>query len=187
MSEKQTDGGRVIRGILFADVKGFSALPESKTGPYIELFLGGVAGVLERSAHSPLARNTWGDAIFLVYEGPRETGLAALELRTWLRTQKWPEILGRDLTMRIGLHAGPVYEGIDPIIGKQCYMGRHTTRAARIEPIADEGQIFVSEEFAALAASDHVREFHCEYQGKRELPKKAGLIPVYRLVAMAGD
>jgi len=187
MSEAEAKGKRLIRAILFADVKGFSAMPESKTSAYVEHFLGGVAGVLERSAFVPLARNTWGDALFLVYKRPREAGLVALELRAWLQKQCWEDLLGRDLTMRIGLHAGPVFEGIDPIIGKQCFMGRHTNLAARIEPIAEEGQIFVSEEFAALAAADRVDEFHCEYQGKAELPKAAGRIPVYRLVGRAGD
>lgn len=178
---------RVVRAMLFADVVGYSKLPETAIEPYIEHFLGGVASILGKSKQRPLFRNTWGDALHMVYETVGEAGIAALELRAWMKETNWPRLLKlpaeSTFRLRIGLHAGPVYATYDPIINQSCFMGRHINLAARIEPIAEEGQIFVSEEFAALAAAAGVQDFRCEYQGTASLPKGAGRIPMYLLTS----
>jgi class 3 adenylate cyclase len=169
--------------MLFADVVGYSKLPEASIQPYVEHFLGGVATLLEKSGQRPLLRNTWGDAVHLVYETVEEAGVAALEMREWMGRKDWHGLLrlppeGK-FRLRIGLHVGPVYTANDPIISQPCVWGGHANFAARIEPIADEGQVFVSEEFAAHAMADGVKQFRCEYQGFASLPKGAGRIPVY--------
>ena len=178
---------RVVRAILFADVVGYSTLPEHSIGPYVEHFLGGVARILAKSSHRSLLRNTWGDALHLVYESVDEAGLAALELRAWMDGRDWAGLLklppGGKFRLRIGLHAGPVYTAIDPIIKLPCVWGGHANLAARIEPIAEEGQIYASEEFAALAMVEGVKRFRCEYQGAASLPKGAGRIPVYLITS----
>jgi hypothetical protein len=50
-----------------------------------------------------------------------------------------------------------------------------------IEPITPPGEVFVSQEFAALLAAQHVKSFTCEYIGQTPLSKKAGIIPLYIL------
>ena len=62
-------------------------------------------------------------------------------------------------------------------------MGRHTNIAARIEPVAEGGHVYVSGEFAAMATVAGENEFQFDYVGQRPLPKKAGVIPVFRLSA----
>ena len=52
-------------------------------------------------------------------------------------------------------------------------------RAARIEPVAEEGQIFASDAFAALAAITKTSNFLCDYAGTRKLPKGAGMISTF--------
>ena len=84
--------------------------------------------------------------------------------------------------MRIGLHAGPVYQIYDPIIGQWSYIGSHVTQAARMEPRTPPGEIYASRTFAALAAAEQVREFICEYTGIVELAKGYGQLPAYRVV-----
>jgi class 3 adenylate cyclase len=56
-----------------------------------------------------------------------------------------------------------------------------TYRAARIEPITEEGQIFVSEHFAALVEAEGISDFQCDYVGEKDLPKKSGTIRAHIL------
>jgi hypothetical protein len=41
--------------------------------------------------------------------------------------------------------------------------------------------VWASQEFAALAALERVREFACEYVGQVDLAKGYGVFPLYRL------
>lgn len=176
----------VIRSILFADVVGFSKMPDAAYPRFMGDFLADVDRVLCDVRHTALARNTWGDAIFAVFKTASEAAHAALALQDLVGSQDWSQRFGLasgslSLQLRIGLHAGPVYEGRDPITKNMSFTGRHANLAARIEPIAEEGHIYVSGEFAAMATLAHPDEFQFEYVGQRTLPKKAGAIPVFRL------
>lgn len=177
---------RKVRYLLFADVVGFSKLPEHAVPRYITHFLGGVARLLDTEGFRPLARNTWGDAIYLVYDSLTVAAKAALALQHWCKGESWHALLkvrrSTQLKLRLGLHAGPVFEMKDPVIGQDCFMGRNTSLAARLEPIAEEGQILASEEFAALAALRGNHSFRLEYVGIRPLPKQSGSHAVYLLL-----
>jgi class 3 adenylate cyclase len=164
----------VIRSMLFADVVGFSKLPDTAYPAYMSGFLAESSRLL--NTHRVLASNTWGDAIFAVFEHPAEAAGAALALQKLVRAQ------AGSLRLRIGLHAGPVHEGYDPITKGRNFLGRHINVAARIEPIAEEGHVYVSGEFAALATVAGGEQFQFDYVGQRQLPKKAGLIPIFRLL-----
>jgi len=169
-----------IRAMLFADTVGFSRWPESSIPPFIREFLGRVASIQERCDARPLYVNTWGDAICAVFENVETAGRFALALQDTIRETDWKNTdLRRDISIRIGLHAGPVYKCFDPLLGRDTYNGAHVNRAARIEPIAEEGQIFASDAFAALAAITKGSEFLCDYAGTRKLPKGAGIISTF--------
>ena len=87
--------------------------------------------------------------------------------------------LPKELNLRISLHAGPVYCYKEPVFKELEYAGSHIVRAARIEPITPPGQVFASQQFAALASTQRVADFTCEYVGRIPLPKHAGIIPLY--------
>jgi class 3 adenylate cyclase len=89
--------------------------------------------------------------------------------------------LPRQLSIRIGVHAGPVYVNFDPVVREISFTGAHVSRAARIEPITHEGEVFASEEFAALAAADQSKGFSCDLVGTTALAKSYGLFRVYSL------
>lgn len=176
----------VIRSILFADVVGFSKMPDAAYPGFLGGFLADVDRILCDVRHTALARNTWGDAIFAVFRTASEAAHAALALQELVGSQDWAQRFGLaagavSLQLRIGLHAGPLYEGRDPITNTVSFMGRHANLAARIEPIAEEGHVYVSGEFAAMATLANPDEFQFEYVGQRTLPKKTGVIPVFRL------
>ncbi|HEY7088712.1 MAG TPA: tetratricopeptide repeat-containing protein [Tepidisphaeraceae bacterium] len=171
-----------ICGMLFADGVGFSRLTESQLPRFVEHFLGLVGRLLKEFPHQPLMRNTWGDGLFCVFGGVRETGLFALELAAQISGGNWARFgLPAGLNCRMALHAGPAYSCIDPITGARNFIGSHVSQTARIEPITPPGQVYASQSFAALAAAEGVTEFTCEYVGKTPLAKGYGTIPIYHV------
>src|SRR5215212_1883263 len=165
---------RVV-SILFADAVGFSKLSEVEVPRFIEHFLGGIARLAELFADRILARNTWGDGLYFVFSDVTAGGEFGLELANLISRTDWiGKGLRSPLNLRIGLHAGPVYEFDDPITGDPSYSGTHVSRAARIEPITPPGQVYASESFAALAAAQRAKRFTCDYVGQTALAKDYG-------------
>jgi class 3 adenylate cyclase len=173
-----------IAGILFADVVGFSALSDVNVVTFFRHFWGEVGRLLEATRPPPLVRNTWGDALYLVFATIRDTGCFALELSAMTSRIRWGELgLPADLSVRVGLHAGPLFEIVDPVTGQATLSGKHATRAARVEPVTPPGMVYVTWEFAALAAVARVTEFTCEPVGRVQLAKTAGAAPLFVLRA----
>jgi class 3 adenylate cyclase len=169
-----------IVGLLFADARGFSKLTEREIPLFVDHLLGSVASELARSARPALFANTWGDGVYLVFRDARDAGEFALRLCEAVRRMDWKaKGFTHDLSLRIGLHAGPAYPGIDPVTGRLSYIGAHVSRAARIEPITPPGEVYASGAFAALARADDVREFVCGYVGQTPLAKGYGTYPTY--------
>jgi class 3 adenylate cyclase len=177
---------------------------------FVDIFMHRVSELLAKSKHAPRSVNTWGDAIFGVFNFSHDAGLFALELTAMLRegTEEWvkkelcytklnPKTNKHEdypLDIRIGLHTGPVLAHYNPILRQNGYTGSQVSRAARIEPIAEPGQIYASEEFAAMVElhrvmkscgqnSSKVESFVCEYAGSKALAKGyPGLFRVYRVI-----
>lgn len=85
----------------------------------------------------PAFGNTRGDALYLVFDEAAQGADFALRLRDALARIDWKAAGFRaDLHIRIGMHTGPVFRGLDPIIRQESFFGAHVTRAARIEPVA---------------------------------------------------
>jgi tetratricopeptide (TPR) repeat protein len=168
--------------MLFCDVVGFSDLRDEQFRPFVDEFMGGIARIIRRQRPAPIMSATWGDAIFVVYQCARDAGRLAIALSEWIRERRWDRVgLPAELTLRIGAHAGPVTTVRDPVTGRRNIYGTHVNWAARIEPIALHGEAYASEPFAALAASEGVREFRCEYVGTVPLAKAFASLPTYHL------
>ena len=172
-----------VVAMLFADVVGFSTLPEEDVPRFVEHFLGAVGALIRRSPYAPVTRNTWGDGLYFVFDDVRDAGLFALDLCTMVASTDWRERgLSRDLELRIALHAGPAYACADPVTLQPSYFGSHVSRAARIEPVTPPGQIYGSQAFAALAAAGGVTAFQCDYVGRVPLAKGYGTLAMYHVV-----
>jgi hypothetical protein len=62
------------------------------------------------------------------------------------------------------------------------FTGAHVSRAARIEPITPHATIWASEEFAAVAETEGVDHFVCDYVGTKSLAKKyPGVFKLFQL------
>jgi len=168
--------------MLFADAVGFSKLTEPEVPRFVQHFLGAIAELSEKFRETIIAKNTWGDGLYFVFSDVDLAGKFALELANLAATTKWEEKgLRAGLNLRIGLHAGPVYEFDDPITGTRSYSGTHVSRAARIEPITPPGQVYASEAFAALAAAQGAGSFTCDYVGQTPMAKGYGTLPTYHV------
>jgi class 3 adenylate cyclase len=171
-----------IMAVLFADAVHFSRLTEAEIACFVDGFLRTIADLLDRPPHRPVMRNTWGDGFFFVFSSVRAAGCLALDLAEVIEGTDWrAKGLPADLSLRIALHAGPVYEFTDPVTGRLNYMGSHVNRGARMEPVTPPGQVYASEAFAALATGERITDFTCEYVGQTPLAKGYGTFPTFHV------
>jgi class 3 adenylate cyclase len=177
-----------ICAVVFADAVGFSRLREREVPGFARQYLGCAMQTLQTHEIVPLVKNTWGDGLYLVFESVREAGLFAVDFRDRIVATDWSQLgFTCALSVRIGLHAGPLYRIYDPLIGQWSYTGSHVTRTARLEPAVDTGKVFASLAFVALAAAERVTEFSCRPAGRRQLVKNAGELSVFELEKMKPD
>jgi class 3 adenylate cyclase len=174
--------GSINAAVLFGDLHGFSKMPESSVLKYAERILGGVGAIFDRYAPHLLSRNSWGDAIFAQFDNVSMAAQCAVDVQDMLRHPAIAELdPGVNMSMRIGLHYGPVQRVFDRVQERVGYMGIHVVEAARIEPIAVPGMIYVSEAFAVALAIDPETKLVCEYLGEVDTAKKFGRAPLYEL------
>ena len=176
----------VLRAMLFADAVGFSQLSEAQLPAFFSDFQTVVARLMRKPGCRPEVANTWGDGLYLVFRTVEDAGRFSLELRDRIRQVDWTAAgLPQSLSLRIGLHTGPVYSCRDPITGEPTFIGTNVTRAARLEPITPPGEVYTSADFAALAAAENANEFTCEYKGIIPAVKGYGDFPTYVLKSRA--
>jgi class 3 adenylate cyclase len=204
---------REVKTMLFADIVGYSRLTEKSIREYLDIFLARLSKFVAESSHSPICIDMWGDAVYAVFDFATDAGLFATQLTSfvengmdeWVKQGLYFEELGsngknatkRSLNVRIGLHTGPVLAHHNHVIRKLSYTGSHVTRAARIEQVAEPGEVYASEEFAAMVAfesgikrshmtlgeNEVLNDFKCEYAGNMSLAKRyPGRFPIYRVV-----
>ncbi len=177
-----TAAGRQIKFLLFADIKGFSRLPEEHFPAFFVTFLGMVPKILADCAIQPLEMSTRGDGLYMVFADADAAARFAWQLSQRVGAIDWPGLgLPDDTHVRVALHAGPVFVATDPVTGNLAHYGTHVTRAARIEPIVAPGQILVSEPFAAVLAAQANSSYACDLVGVEALAKGYADARLYRL------
>jgi class 3 adenylate cyclase len=173
---------RSLQSLLFADISGFTKMPEQYAPKFAGMFLQTCRRALDTLDHPAVDANTRGDALFIVFERPSHAAEFALRLLQALSTVDWTAFeLAPDTGVRIGLHTGPVYAVFDPVMSKKTFYGTHVNLAARLEPITQVGHIFVTEAFAASLAAEDDERFGCHYIGAMPLAKGYGEERLYRL------
>ena len=181
-STTRSEPSREIGTIVFTDLHGFSRLRDEQFSTYVGEVLAALGAVID--SHSDAVRwvNTWGDAIAAVFSDVTAAADCALGFHEALARVDLDAIgLPPDLNLRIGAHAGPVIAIIDPVSHKPTYWGRELTRAARIEPRTPEGEVYVTDAFAALLVLEPGARFATEYVGRVTTAKDFETIPMYRL------
>jgi class 3 adenylate cyclase len=167
---------------LFADAVRYSALNADETRRYwTSLLPQTAAAVLKRHAGEIVVRKTWGDAVHAVFRSASAAATAALEIQAATAHLKEEFGHGRRLIFRMALHYGPADHGIDPVEEAPSVFGPQLSFAARIEPVAPPGGIFVTEPFAAQLSLEGARNVHCSYVGTTSLAKSYGRVRLLRL------
>jgi class 3 adenylate cyclase len=194
--DEEEGQGRVIRSMLFCDIAGYSKLKEEHIPAFLE-FLTRLKDGISRSGMEPKSINTWGDAIFAVMDKATpmaEYAMTMQEVVTRLGAEMIDK-LPNPLNLRISLHAGPVFEAVDPIRGNPNFYGSHINRAARLEPVTVVGHVYATQQFVAVLTAeqsalrseavsnggDFVEKFVAEYVGVLSLAKDFGKQTVYHL------
>lgn len=187
---------RVLKTMLFADLVGFSKLHEEEL-PGLWSYLAKIQQRLDAISTPPDLVESWGDALYVVMSSARALLRHAFALQdSFIRLDPRLHGLPDHLSLRIGLHAGPVYTGQHPLTGRPIVYGSHVSRTARIEPITLPGNIYASQQFVALLTAEegaHCAEqasrgkpcspwYACEYLGYQQLAKDYGNTPVYHLL-----
>jgi class 3 adenylate cyclase len=191
-------GKRVMKVMLFADVVGSAQTSEELMPAFVHECLKHIASHLKEIREETDFINSWGDAIFVVMSevGAIKLTEYAQKVVETVNNTDWQKAgLPPGLSIRIALHAGPVFQATDPVTGRTNFYGSHVNRAARIESITRPGSVYASEQFAALLTTlqneaEHTsctgtqkssRRFACDYVGVLELSKRAGKQAIYRV------
>lgn len=173
--------GRVVRAMLFADVKGFSRLTDEEVLRFLEHAFGAFAEVLARYDGAVVQRNTWGDALYVVLTDASTAAACAHDLQDAMGALDLEGLdLPTDLALRLSGHVGPVFTIRDPVLDAPGFTGSHVSRTARIEPVTPPGEVYVTEAFAAalvLAGAG----YQGDYVGHMPAAKDYGRLRMYRL------
>lgn len=194
--DEEAGQGRVIRSMLFCDIAGYSKLKEENTPAFLD-FLARLKQGLEAAGVAPISINTWGDAIFVVMDKATPMAEYALTMQEVVSRLgiEMADQFPKPLNLRISLHAGPVFEAIDPICGRKNFYGSHINRAARLEPVTVIGHVYATQQFVAVLTAEQSalrseaqnngeefeEKFVSEYVGVLSLAKDFGKQTVYHL------
>jgi len=169
-----------VMGIFFADTVNYSKLKNELYPLFEKEFWGAAHRLLEELGNPVVVKNTWGDALHLVFPSLKDAGMYALRLGEMIRRTQWASLgLPAHLNLRMALHAGPVFESQNPITSTLTYVGTNVCRAARLEPMTPPGRVFASREFAALLYAQGEANFECRYVGQMAMAKNYGIFPTY--------
>ena len=171
-----------LRAMVFADFHGFSRLNERQVFVFFDSVMGALATAVDRAGDEVLYRNTWGDGLYLVFRTTPGAATGSLALHRAFEALDLEHLgLPSGMGLRIGIHAGPVFAGTDPIRHEPSFFGTHVTRTARIEPRTPPGEVYMTASSAALLALDPVPGMTPEYVGHIATAKDFGVFPMYVL------
>jgi len=174
------------RAILFMDVRGFTAWSETQPPETVVAALGAYYIAAEEvfARHAPIRSKFAADEVMAVFARPQAALAAACELARAQAEALRPRGLGAG----IGLHWGPVVEGLmgGSALKQFDVIGDTVNTAKRIEGAAAAGEILVSEAFRAAAGAECDDERHIDVKGKSMALKVHRVAPLTRVKATNG-
>jgi hypothetical protein len=176
------EGGRVPRAFVFADVKDYGKLSEAAHRPFLDHVIGGFADALAALGSAVEYVETSGDGVFAILHDVISALRCCYGLRRVMDPVKFAQVgLPPALGLRMAAHAGPAARGLDRVTGREKFIGKEVIRAARLEPVTPVGQIYVTEQFAAILHATSSVGHACEYVGMQKMAKDCGYCRMYSL------
>ncbi len=170
--------------ILFSDLKGFSKLE-------LDSIIGDVTKIFKKDADELLSEilhfydNTWGDALIVCSQNSVQLARFALRLRNRIATRNWEnDRIPKEKypSIRIALHFGTIEKHLNEAEEVVNVSGNDVNLAARIEPVVEPNEVFVSEKFYHVIRDKlPSNKMVCDKMGDFELPKQAGTLNLYQL------
>lgn len=173
--------GRRETGLIFADFVGFSRLSDPELPRFWNEIMRAIGRLLDKHRHNVLSRRTWGDAVHVVTTDAATAAAIATDIQYFVDLRRTKRDALARLELRLSAHYAPVFQDYSPIDEIATYFGTALSYAARIEPVAPPGMIFVTEAFAARLAVERPQEYALEYAGELELAKHFGRFRLYSL------
>lgn len=171
-----------IQAMLFAEIINFTKISDRDLARFVEVFTAPLAGLIASLPAPPIASDSDGGSATFVFDALPEAAKLALEFRDLVLRTRWEEHgLPATLGVRMFLHGGPVYVFDDPVLRRTNCIGTHMTRAGRILRIVPPGQVYASQEFAALCGAEKVPGVSFEYLGHLPTAQLFHDAPLHRL------
>ncbi len=137
--------------LLFSDLKGSTAMYDQKGDYQAYQWVQSHFQTLTESTrhHAGSVVKTMGDAIMATFSRPQDGILAALEMLERIQSLQRVSPSGITLGLKLGLHQGPVLavnanDRLD-------YFGQSVNLAARIQGLAEAGELWLSESMIEIA------------------------------------
>ncbi len=173
---------RFPHAILYGDVEGYSELKEEEIAQFNNTIMSKISDVLRSYDKNVLYKNSFGDAVYVVFEGALAAARCALAIQNVFNEADFKDSeTGSKLSFRLGGHFGPIFHGTDFIRDEPSFFGSHVTKVARIEPVTPPGAVYVTEPMAAALALCGSHEIDCDYVGIVALAKNYGEFRMYVL------
>jgi class 3 adenylate cyclase/tetratricopeptide (TPR) repeat protein len=155
-----------IKAMLLAETVNFHKIGEAQMPAFVEQFKGAIARRMAEMNCVPEVAESWSGVHSFIYRSVDDAARFALAFRDLVVGTAWAQHgLPADLGVRIVLHAGPVFAFVDPTLQRLVCVGAHVSRAARIQPMTPPGQVYATQEFAALCGAESARAVSLEYLG----------------------
>lgn len=170
------------KALVLAEVVNFRKVAEFQLPAFVEHVRRVVGGVVTASGVAPESADASGGSFQFVVGSLAAAARLALDLRDALARRPWAELsLPAELALRVAVHAGPVFAFTDPVTGRLSCLGAHLVRAQHILPTVAAGQVFVSQEFAALCGAERLPGIDLEFLGRLPTTRMFEEAPLYRL------
>jgi tetratricopeptide (TPR) repeat protein len=171
-----------IKTLVFVELVNFRKIAEHQLPAFVHVFKTEVARLIASLPAPPVVAEATAGSMYFVFDGLAAAARLALDLRDMMTRKMWGELgLPADLTIRAALHAGPVFAFEDPVTRRLSCLGAHITRAQYILPTVTPGQIYVSQEFAALGGAERMAGVTFEFLGRLPTTRMFEDAPLYRL------
>lgn len=147
---------RSLKTMLFADFAGYSRLHDEFAPLFRQRFLEIGARQIEAAQVKPLEAKTWGDALYIVFDAPRDGAEFALRLLASMQAVDWRATgLPQESQIRVALQAGPVFRSFDPVMGREVEPSANGGKAERGWPCGLAAGVANGRSWVGLQNSRH--------------------------------
>ncbi len=130
--------------VILTDIEKYSSLKDADLKIYYNRIIPIIFEELKNYKDSAIIWNTWGDAIFAIYDKAETAINMALAYRDAFNKLDFNQFGIKKLNPRIAGNFGEFELIFDPVSGKSNVHGTLVNLTARIEPVTSPGEIFVT-------------------------------------------